>query len=223
MATTTTRFAWSEPAAGDNVSLFQGTFGTTLDSLDAALIGLQGAYSAGTTYHQGDVVTSGGVYYMSTTTQSAAAPPGANWVQMGATPGLYSAAVATAGTTTSTSYVATLTTAGATPSVNVTVTPNGILKISGSAQIALSGSSTLQVLGTYALSGTNTLAAADNNGGGRINFDTANSYTEVVNMARVWYSSGLTAGATTVQMYWKTNAGTTTATISNQVLIVEAY
>jgi len=80
MATSTTRFALSKPASGDNVSAFQGTIGTTLDTVDADMIGLQGAYAGGTTYHQGDVVTSGGVYYMSTTTQTGTAPPGATWL-----------------------------------------------------------------------------------------------------------------------------------------------
>jgi len=222
MPTTTTRFALSKPASGDNVSSFQGTVATTLDAIDAALIGFQGgAYAGGTTYHQGDVVTLGGNYYMSTTTQSGVSPPGATWVQAVGVPTFTTAAVATSGTSTSASYTNSLTTAGATPSVSAVVTGNGALKIIASAKLDL-GVSTSTTFCTFALSGANTLSAADSNGGGPMYWSDANTLSLwVMNTSHTWLVTGLAAGATTVQLYWKVTAGT--ANIANQVLIVEAY
>jgi len=220
MATSTTRYALSKPASADVVSTFQSTIGTSLGTVDTNIIGLQGAYAGGTTYYLGDVVTSAGFYYMSTTTQSAAAPPGATWAQLGPVPTFYVASTLTAGTTSSSSYTNNLTTSGATPSVSATVTARGILLITLSTNVNMVGTSTTSTC-TFALSGANTLSAADSNGGGPFVVQGTGTESFIFGPSKIWLLTGLTAGATTVQLYWKNSAGT--ISIGNQLLIVEAY
>src|SRR5438105_12084590 len=63
MPTTTTRLALSKPAAADAVSAFQGTIGTSLDTIDSNLVRYTGAWSGATAYTIKDLVTLRGFVY----------------------------------------------------------------------------------------------------------------------------------------------------------------
>lgn len=204
MATATTRFALSKPASGDNVSAFQGTVGTTLDAVDAAMIGLNGgAYAGGTTYHAGDVVTSGGRYYMSTATQTGTAPVtgSTTWLIVG---GLFSdiqaATVLTLESTSSTTFAA-LTTAG--PAVTTTVNTSGIVLVHISAQIIPSAIGALGTMG-FAVSGASTVAATANQS---ISFQQEAAGGNQVHFGATFYLSGLSAGSTTFTAQYNTAGG----------------
>lgn len=109
-----------------------------------------------------------------------------------------SALVDTSETTTSTSFSDLATT---TDTVTATVGADGLLQISISAFISNSGSNSSSV--GFALSGANTMAAADNLSLFWIG-------TNPLGIGASFLLNGLTAGSTTVKMKYKVSAGTGT-------------
>lgn len=108
---------------------------------------------------------------------------------------------AATGTTTSTSYTATLSgTPGTNPEVTVTVGANGLLLVGWGSQTSNSGANNNFV--SVALSGANTVASTDDYA--EIGGQEARAFGRTVLL------TGLTAGSTTVTMQYRTTAGTLT-------------
>lgn len=112
--------------------------------------------------------------------------------------------VTTSETTTSTSYVG-LTTP---QTVTVTVGANGLLLVGFGAQMSNSGANFSSA--SVALSGANTVAAADD---WRI-LQSAATGASAVGVGRTWLFTGLTPGSTTVTLQFKVAA--TTGTFANR-------
>jgi len=110
------------------------------------------------------------------------------------------------GTTTSTSYTATLAgTPGTNPAVTVTVPASGKVLVNISANMANDTAGSRVWVG-YALSGSNTVASTDNKA---IQFRSA-TISQVAEFGATHLLTGLTPGSTTFTLQYKVNANTGT-------------
>jgi hypothetical protein len=123
--------------------------------------------------------------------------------------GVTAALVATAETTTSTSYT-DLTTAG--PSVTVTVPASGAVLVTITAQSNNGNAGRLQSV-AFVASGSNTLAASDTRA-----LIASNPGSLQFQGSATFYVSGLAAGSTTFKLVYKTSQNT--ATFANRSIIV---
>lgn len=113
------------------------------------------------------------------------------------------ASVITAETTASTSYVSLAT---ATDSITVTIGANGLALLCLNAESFNSGAGALN-LATYSATGANTIAASDAN---IMSFTSGNGAANEVGSGGTILLTGLTPGATTFSMKYRTTAGTAT-------------
>lgn len=132
--------------------------------------------------------------------------------------GAAAATQANSGTTTSTSYTATLGgTPGTNPAVTVNIGVNGIafvaIKTVGSASGTPAGQGWFM---GFAISGASTVAAADLYSVGIVNIDVA-ANAQVLGTS--FLITGLNAGSTTFTLQYRAS-GTTTCTYSNRVISV---
>lgn len=128
------------------------------------------------------------------------------------------ASVTNSGTTTSTSYTATLGgTPGTNPSVTVVVGANGLALIAYKSEGTVSGSPAGQGWRVaVAISGATTRAASDLESAGSIYLDTTGDI-EVGDLT--YLATGLTPGSTTFTLQYKVS-GAATGTFSNRILSV---
>jgi hypothetical protein len=117
----------------------------------------------------------------------------------------------TSATTTSASYVSTLT--GDSTAIAVTLVTGTSARIDLSGVIANSGIATTYI--SYAVSGATTISASDGIGSGA----TVSAATYIVTPSRSQIITGLTAGTNTFTLNYKTTAGTSTYTARNLIVM----
>jgi hypothetical protein len=113
----------------------------------------------------------------------------------------------TNGTTTSTSFVTTLTTSGALPTVTATVPASGTVMVIITVS-CFSSTSESRCEVSYSLSGANTLTATTNATNGRSVVNRETSTTAGSTGTGIYLHTGLTAGSTTFQLEARVQSGT---------------
>lgn len=130
--------------------------------------------------------------------------------------GTASAYVATSESTTSTSYVDLTTT---TDSVTVTISSSGMALVLIYAAVA-NGNNGGQSFMSYAVSGANTVAAAD---GQSINVQVVTGAGNAGSFGNMFLLTGLTAGSTTFKLKYRASSGTTAVFATRRITVIPFF